>query len=399
MMKNNINTESEYISDFLFNHNNSDLSIYIHIPFCEQRCYYCDFCSSTKFNEIERYFEYLNKEIALYGDFLKNKLIKSIFIGGGTPSSVNSKYIKNVLENIYKYVNLDENCEITIEMNPNSISESKVKDYISSNINRFSMGVQSFNDTLLQKIGRIHTKAQALKSYDLLRNMNCSNINLDLMLALPNQTINDIEESIKYIELLKPEHISYYSLILEEGTELFNQHKKNNFSFPDEVTDRKMYKLVVESLKNLGINQYEISNFSKDNFESVHNMRYWTLKDYIGLGLNSSSNISNLRFKNTDKFEKYYELINKNLLPIEEYENLSLKDRVNEYIMMGLRLNNGINIKELEEKFKINFTSSYKNVIFKNTNLELINFKNDILTLTEKGRDLSNQVELDFFQL
>lgn len=382
------------------NTNKKDLSIYIHIPFCESRCYYCDFYSSiiNEENTI-KYFENLKKEILIYSDFLKDKNIKSIFIGGGTPSSVNSKYIKNILKTLKEITNIDINTEITIEVNPNSINEEKLIDYLDSGINRFSMGAQSFNDNILKSIGRVHKKDDIIKAINLFHKYNIENFSFDLMLALPYQQFEDIEESINMIEVLKPAHISYYSLIIEENTLMEKLYENKKSIFADESEDRKMYHYVVNNLEKLGYHQYEISNFAKKDFVSIHNKRYWTLDNYIGFGPSAHSNIDNIRSFNHNNLNDYSNDIEKNKLPILDFEELSKVDRINEFSIMGLRMNTGIDINLANKRFNINFLEYYKKEIEKNINNNLISIQDNFIHLTEKGRDLSNTVEVDFIRL
>lgn len=374
------------------------ISIYIHIPFCESRCHYCDFCSSLlNVSNVEKYFKYLRKEIKLHEDFLRDKIIDTVFIGGGTPSSVDSKYIKEIMEDLSVF-EFSKNKEITIESNPNSLTREKAEVYFYSGINRISLGAQSFNDEILKRIGRIHKKDDIYRAIENARSAGFENINLDLMLALPGQKFSDIEDSIKEVRELNLPHISYYSLILEEGTKLFRDHEMSPLAFPTEDEDRKMYHYVVNELKKIGLKQYEISNFAKEGYECRHNMTYWKLKDYISFGLSASSNIGNLRYTNSYNFKDYYEALDKNEKPIGFSENLSKADRMNEFIMMGLRLNSGVDIDEFEKKFNEDFFQFYDKEIEKNLKSNLILLEDNNLRLTEKGRDLSNQVELDFFK-
>jgi len=374
------------------------ISIYIHIPFCESRCHYCDFCSSLLAeSNVEKYFEYLRKEIKLQEDFLRDKLIDTVFIGGGTPSSVEPRFIKEIMKDLSAF-KFSKDSEVTIESNPNSLTLEKAKTYFSSGINRISIGAQSFNEEILKRIGRIHKKDDIYRAIENARSAGFENINLDLMLALPGQKFSDIEESINEVKNLKLPHISYYSLILEEGTKLYRDHKKSPLAFPNEDEDRKMYHYVVNKLEKIGLKQYEISNFAKEGFECRHNMSYWKLRDYISFGLSASSNIGNLRYTNFYDFKDYYEALEKNKSPIVFSENLSKTDRMNEFVMMGLRLNSGVDIEEFDEKFNENFLKIYEQEIEKNLKSGLIILDDDNLKLTEKGRDLSNQVELDFFK-
>ena len=374
------------------------ISIYIHIPFCESRCHYCDFCSSllAKSN-VEKYFEYLRKEIKLQKDFLRDKLIDTVFIGGGTPSSVDPKFIKEIMEDLSSF-EFSKDIEVTIESNPNSLTIEKAKTYFSSGINRISIGAQSFNEEILKRIGRIHKKNDIYRALENARSAGFENINLDLMLALPDQKFSYIEESIREVEKLKLPHISYYSLILEEGTKLYRDHEKSTLAFPNEDEDRKMYHYVVDELEKISLKQYEISNFAKEGYQCRHNMTYWKLRDYISFGLSASSNIGNLRYTNFYNFKDYYEALEKNKSPIVFSEKLSKTDRMNEFVMMGLRLNSGVDIAEFDEKFNENFLKIYEQEIEKNLKSNLIILDENNLKLTEKGRDLSNQVELDFFR-
>ena len=374
------------------------ISIYIHIPFCESRCHYCDFCSSLLNREnLEKYFSYLEKEIKLNENFLREKIIDTVFIGGGTPSSVDEKFIVRILKVLSDF-EFSENPEITIESNPNSLSMEKAESYFSSGINRISIGAQSFNDEILKRIGRIHKSEDIFRAVEKARAAGFTNINLDLMLALPSQKFSDIEKSLEEVKKLGIPHISYYSLILEEGTRLYENHIKSPLDFPDEFEDREMYHYVVNGLEKIDLLQYEISNFSKIGFECRHNRTYWKLRDYISFGLSASSNIKNLRYRNFSDFKNYYEALDKNEKPIEFSENLSKNDRMNEFIMMGLRLNSGIHLGEFNKKFEEDFVSLYEREIENNIKLGLIEVKGNKIKLTEKGRDLSNQVELDFFR-
>lgn len=374
------------------------ISIYIHIPFCESRCHYCDFCSSLLNREnVEKYFSYLEKEIKENENFLREKIIDTIFIGGGTPSSVDGKFIARILK-ILSDFEFSKDPEITIESNPNSLSMEKAESYFSSGINRISIGAQSFNDEILKRIGRIHKSEDIFRAVENAKVTGFTNINLDLMLALPSQKFSDIEKSLEEVKKLGIPHISYYSLILEEGTRLYESHKKSSLDFPNESLDRKMYHYVVNGLEKIDLHQYEISNFSKIGFECRHNMTYWKLRDYISFGLSASSNIKSLRYRNFSDFKNYYEALDKNEKPIEFSENLSKNDRMNEFIMMGLRLNSGIDLGEFNKRFDEDFVSLYEREIENNIKLGLIEVKGNKIKLTEKGRDLSNQVELDFFR-
>lgn len=339
----------------------------------------------------------MEREIKLYENFLREKIIDTVFIGGGTPSSVDEKYIERILK-ILSDFEFSHNPEISIESNPNSLTREKAETYFSSGINRISIGAQSFNDEILKNIGRIHKSEDIYKALENARLAGFTNINLDLMLALPSQKFSDIENSLEEIKKLDIPHLSYYSLILEEGTRLYETHKKSPLDFPDEDDDRKMYHYVVRELEKIGLKQYEISNFAKKGYECRHNLTYWKLRDYLSFGLSASSNIKNLRYRNFSDFKNYYEALDKGEKPIEFSEILNKTDRINEFIMMGLRLRSGIDLDEFKDRFEEDFVKTYEREIEKNIRLELIEKNENKIYLTEKGRDLSNQVELDFFR-
>lgn len=372
------------------------LGIYIHIPFCSSKCYYCDFNSSPeKLDRVEEYFNSLLKEIDFYESEIRKCGINTVFIGGGTPTVVDSKYIGKLLEKLYM-MNKDHSPikEITIEGNPATFTADKVKDYIRVGINRFSMGVQSFNDRLLKKIGRSHTEKDVYDSVETLRAFGAKNINLDIMFGLPDQTYDDVLESIEKAIKLKVEHLSYYSLKLEEGTVLYDLDKRDYLNFPDEDTERKMYHDVKKILERYGYDHYEISNFSKKGYESVHNIGYWELKPYIGLGLSAASNIYKKRYSNVEDFDEYIRLIQKGVKPIsnESIEEIDKKMEMAEYLILGLRLSRGISIKEFKKRFDTDIFELYENVISKYERLKIIEVDSEKIKLTDRGLDLSNQL-------
>lgn len=276
-----------------------EIGLYVHIPFCMQKCYYCDFVSYTnKYDIVEKYIQCLKKEIVQYAT--ENKimsehglepkyLIKTIYIGGGTPSSIDEIYIINILNTIKANFTIKETAEITIEVNPGTVNKDKLESYRKCGINRLSIGLQAVQDEILKNIGRIHTYKDFENTYEYARAVGFDNINVDLMIDLPNQTLEDVKESVKMIINLKPEHISVYSLILEKNTRMYEMITSKVVSLaPDEI-ERQMYWYVKETLEKHKYNQYEISNFAKPGFESNHNMDCWNQKEYIGVGTAASS--------------------------------------------------------------------------------------------------------------
>ena len=372
-----------------------EFGIYIHIPFCKSKCYYCDFVSfSNKKEFMKDYIEALKKEIEYNSNFLKDKNVTTIYIGGGTPSIINEGFIKEILTLIKEKYNVNKNAEITIEVNPGTITEDKLLKYKEAGINRISIGLQSTKNDLLKKIGRIHTYQQFLDTYNLAREVGLKNINVDLMLALPNQTLEDINESIEKVIKLNPEHISVYSLILEEGTKLEQMLNEHKIELAQDEIEREMYWNVKEKLEKNGYIHYEISNFSKEGFESKHNMNCWKQEEYVGFGLAAHSYINNKRYSNLEDLEKYIKNIKENHIEknyiIHEIQNI--KEQEKEYMMLGLRKINGVSIQEFKNKFVDNPLYLFRKELEELTKEELIEIDLDNIKLTEKGLDLANLV-------
>lgn len=371
--------------------------IYIHIPFCKQKCYYCDFVSFANKEElIERYINALKKEIKYK---LKSKdKIDTIYIGGGTPSVIDSKYIVEILEEIYSIVGFDETREVTIEINPGTVDKEKIEAYKTVGINRISLGLQTTNDELLENIGRIHTYKQFEEAYNLVKQEGFTNINVDLMLALPNQTIKDLEESLKQVISLNPTHISVYSLILEEGTKLEDLINRKVLELPSEDIERQMYWKTKHLLEENGYIHYEISNFAKENYKSRHNSNCWEQQEYYGFGLASHSYINNVRYSNIEDLSQYIKNIeneeyNKNKQVNEIQTKIS---KAKEYMMLSLRTIDGVKIKEYKAKFQENPLYIYRKEIEKLTQNELLEIDGDHIKLTAKGIDFANQVWKEF---
>lgn len=375
-----------------------EIGLYIHIPFCKQKCYYCDFCSYP--SKLNLQYEYVNSLIKELKN-LNNKdeyLIKTIYIGGGTPSIINEENIEKIILEIKNNFSICKEAEITIEVNPGTVTEEKLKKYIELGINRISIGLQSSNNMILKEIGRIHNYEEFEQTYDLARKTGFKNINIDLMIGLPNQTINDVNNTLKDIINKQPEHISVYSLIIEEGTVIDKKIKNKELLPIDENIERKMYWNVKEILEQNYYMQYEISNFAKPFYESKHNSDCWKQKEYIGLGIAAHSYINNVRYSNTINIEEYIKNIQndefeKNVIVHEVQEP---NDIMNEYMILGLRMINGINIEEFEKKFNINPINKYQKEISKLKKIGLININNNRIMLTKKGIDFANIVWEEF---
>lgn len=370
-----------------------ELGIYIHIPFCKSKCIYCDFTSfANKEKVVQKYIECLKKEIQQNKE--DNSIIDTIYIGGGTPSFIESKYIKEILEILKSKFKIKQEVEITIEVNPGTVNEEKLNDYKIAGINRISIGLQTTNNTILKQIGRIHTYEEFINTYNVARKVGFNNINVDLMLALPSQTLQDLKNSVEQVIKLKPEHISIYSLIIEDGTKMQQLIENKKIRLPSDELERKMYWNIKHKLENNGYIHYEISNFSKKGYESKHNTNCWKQKEYIGFGVAAHSYINNKRYCNTNNIEEYIKNIQnnnfKNNIEICEIQNEEQKKK--EYMLLGLRKIEGINIQEFKNKFIDNPIYLYYKELQELVKQELIQVELNNIKLTNKGLDLANIV-------
>ncbi len=359
--------------------------VYIHVPFCKRKCLYCDFVSCSKDNHSE-YFDFLLKEADMYKNILSVESIDSIFIGGGTPSYVDGKYISGILEKF----NPETDAEITIEANPGTLTKEKLKIYKNAGINRISIGLQSANDDELKALGRIHTFDEFLNSYEMATATGFSNINIDLMFGIPNQTLVSFSKTLDEVYKLNPTHISCYSLIIEEGTPFYNME----LSLPSEEEEREMYKLICENEK--GYERYEISNFAKKGYECKHNIKYWTFQDFIGLGLNAYSFYKGKRYSNYDSFESYFNAINNNRLPISFEENETEEELVKDYIITAMRMSKGISYEDFKKRFSFDFYEAYKNIIEKFISSGHIIKTDNGIAFSDKGFEVSNSILTEF---
>ena len=379
----------------------NELGIYIHIPFCKQKCYYCDFVSySNKCSEVKEYIESLKKEIEEF-DF-SNYKVTSIYIGGGTPSYIDSIYIVEILSELKEKLkcNLIEfkDIEITIEVNPGTVDTKKLNDYKKLGINRLSIGLQSTKNDILKKIGRIHTYQEFLEIYKLARETGFKNINIDLMIGIPGQKIGDLKNTLQDIIKLEPEHISVYSLIIEENTPIEKMLENGEIKLPDEDLERNMYWYVKNTLELNGYNHYEISNFAKLGKESRHNLNCWNLEEYIGFGVAAHSYLNGIRFSNTINVEEYIQHIENNRKEenIQIEESQSLEDKKNEFMMLGFRKIQGVDIARFKEKFIDNPIFLYRENLNKLVEEGLIEVDLNHIKLTNKGIDLANLVFEEF---
>ena len=374
---------------------NKEIGIYIHIPFCRRKCFYCDFVSFENEDKQEKYIEALIKEIEYWKEKNKDKKIKTIYMGGGTPSFINSK---DIIKIIKKLEPTEECKEITIEVNPGTVNKEKLLDYKNVGINRVSIGLQSTKNELLHEIGRIHNFDEFMKTYHLVKEVGFKNVNVDLMIGLPNQTLKDVEDSLKEIVKLNVNHVSVYSLIIEEGTKLYTKINNGELKLPEEELERKMYWKVKRYLEIKGYKHYEISNFSKEGYESKHNINCWNQKEYKGLGLAAHSYINDIRFSNICDLNSYIENIEKGNfeknIVIEERKQTK-EEKQKEYMLLGLRKIDGIKITDFENKFNVSI-NIFKNEIEKLLDEKLIVKNNECIKLSNKGIDLANMVWEEF---
>lgn len=366
---------------------NKELGIYIHIPFCKSKCYYCDFVSYTnRGNEIENYIQEVISQMEQY-DF-SSYHVTTIYIGGGTPSFIDGKYIQQLLEKLKRKLQNNPteftDIEITIEMNPGTINKEKLEQYKKAGINRISIGLQSTNDNLLKQIGRIHTYQEFLQAYQWVREVGFENVNIDCIIGLPNQTIQDIKKTLEEIQRLQPEHVSVYSLMVEEGTKIEKLMEEGILQLPSEELERNMYWYVKNTLELNGYEHYEISNFAKKGKESKHNLNCWEQKEYIGLGMAAHSYLDGVRYSNTTVLDK----------KIEERQTVEEKKR--EYMLLGLRKIQGVSIQRFKEKYVDNPIFLYRKSLEKLIKQGLLEVTGDWIRLTSQGIDFANLVWQEF---
>jgi len=295
-----------------------ELGLYIHVPFCKAKCFYCDFNSfACRDDFVPAYFNALKKEISAYSDIIKGYRIKTVFFGGGTPSYVGAHNIYEIVSLLKQKFDMDGCFELTIEANPGTLDEEKLLVYRDAGINRLSIGLQAWQNHLLESLGRIHTVEEFEENYHLAVKTGFDNINVDLIFAIPGQSFEDWAETINKVAELNPRHISCYSLIIEEDTVFGAKFSKGELSSVEDELDRKMYWYAVEKLRTVGYKHYEISNFSKEGFECAHNLIYWKEQEYIGFGAGAHSYFNGQRFNNTYNIEEYVKIINSGRLPVE----------------------------------------------------------------------------------
>lgn len=382
------------------------LELYIHVPFCVRKCLYCDFLSFAAPEKL--YQEYVNKLMEeIYGQSVcfQDCCVVSIFLGGGTPSILPGEMIREVMEAVGRCFQVAEDAEITIEANPGTLTEKNLNIYRECGINRISLGLQSADDGELGRLGRIHTYDSFLKSFQRARQAGFSNINVDLMSGLPGQSVQSWKNTLRKVLMLRPEHISAYSLIIEEGTPFFawyGDEKRDKAgedlpALPDEDSEREMYYLTKEILAEYGYQRYEISNYAKPGYECRHNVGYWTGVEYLGLGLGASSYIGDHRFHNVTELQEYLTMdLREPGAAARDIQELTKKDKMEEFMFLGLRLMGGVSGSEFLQRFGQNLWTVYAAVLPGLQKQGLIEADLPWVRLTERGIDVSNRVLSEF---
>ena len=378
------------------------LELYVHIPFCVRKCEYCDFLSAPAGADTQQeYVRNLLLEIEQKGVRCTDYEVTTIFFGGGTPSILKAGWIADILDAIHRNFKVRKDAEITIECNPGTLTFEKLSIYKSAGINRISVGLQSASDAELRELGRIHTYEDFLRSYDLIRKKGFSNVNIDLMAALPGQTLKSYEQTLRRVLALKPEHISAYSLIIEEGTPFYEKYEADELlrekgekpqMLPSEETERLMYERTKELLLAHGYERYEISNYARRGYACRHNIGYWRRENYLGFGLGSASLLENERFHNTTDLTDY---LGGDYLAYEQ-EKLDKKSQMEEFMFLGLRMTEGISTECFRQTFGLTVELVYGPVLEQQIADRLLRKEDGRIFLSERGLDVSNYVMAQF---
>lgn len=375
---------------------NPNLGVYIHIPFCSKKCDYCDFVSYSMDEEAQRkYLDALKVEIDSLSAKFVNKTFDTLYIGGGTPSIVFDGFIRELAKEVFSHFHFLPGFEFTIEINPSSITEKKLLEYMQAGVNRISMGVQCLDSKLLANLGRIQSVENIDNAFRLLNKMQYTNIGSDIMIGLPNQTMKSVKDTVQYLIKQNVKHVSVYTLQIENHTLLFDRVQQGLVQPLSDDMCIKMYNMVYDMLKEAGFVRYEVSNFAKPTFESRHNFKYWNEVEYIGLGVSSHSYIGLYRYANTKRLDTYIESIENNLMPIESKEYLNFEERRTERIMLSLRLASGLDLDKFKEDFEEDLLKTRGDVINNLIEMNLVKLEDGHLKLTEHSFYVSNKIILE----
>lgn len=374
-----------------------ELGLYVHIPFCVKKCGYCDFlswCGTSE--EKETYVQALLKEIESYREFARGYRVSTVFVGGGTPSVLEAGQMEGVLGNIQEVFELEKKPEITLEMNPGTVTEEKLQCYKENGVNRLSIGLQSVKNEKLEVLGRIHSYEEFLESYELARKAGFTNISVDLISSIPGQKLEEWKEELAALSALSPEHISVYQLIIEAETPFYEKYAEHEELLPDEEESREIYLWTGSFLKEQGYEQYEISNYAKPGKESRHNLKYWERGDYLGLGLGAASMVRNIRMNNTKDMKTYLERCGQPKTMREDVQFLEEARQMEEFMFLGLRKTRGVSRKEFRRIFGQEMDMVYEKALHKCLENGMLKEHKDRVYLSEEGVLLSNAVLSEF---
>ena len=370
-------------------------SLYIHVPFCATKCYYCAFNTYAFHKEqAHHYLEALRSEMELYR--LDSSRLKTVFIGGGTPSILSAESLEGLLMHLHTVFKVDRGAEVTVECNPGTVDRQKLELMRSGGVNRLSFGVQAMDDATLDQLGRIHSVDEVLQSYDLARRVGFGNINLDLIFALPNQTVAEWRACLDKAIALQPEHISVYSLMIEEGTVFYESWRTGELHRLSDEIESEMYHVTIDTLARHSYQQYEISGFAKPSCAAKHNLVYWDNRSYIGLGPGACGYINGVRYSNIRGVQDYVESLKQGRKPVADSEQLTGRDEKAETIILGLRKREGIRELEYQRRFGESIEEEFEDVLDKWIDINLLDWKGEYLRLTRQGLFLANEVFVDF---
>ena len=370
--------------------------IYIHIPFCKQACHYCDFHFSTSLKLKTELVDSIRKELELRKDYLQNQQVETIYFGGGTPSLLNREELQSILDKVYELFPVIENPEITLEANPDDLTEEKLKELEALPINRLSIGIQSFRKEDLEMMNRAHNLEQALNCVPAARSHGFDNISIDLIYGIPGLTNAEWKANLEQAFALNPDHISSYCLTIEPGTAFAHFVKKGKLNPVDEETAASQFDIMVKAMKENGFDHYEVSNFGKPGFYSKHNTSYWLGKHYLGVGPSAHSFDAKSRSWNVANNSRYIKALEKNELPIET-EELALQTQYNEYIMTSLRTIWGVSVEKIREEFKVDFEAKFETELKRFENEGWIEKEGDTWKVTEEGMLMADGIAAEFF--
>lgn len=378
---------------------NDRFGLYIHIPFCVRKCPYCDFNTfPLERGAVRKFLSAVKSELQLLAREFSPPLLDTVFIGGGTPTVLSGAQLSELMECVAQSVGLAEGAEVTVEANPGSVTVNGLRAMVGSGVTRVSMGVQSFSDEMLQRIGRNHTVRDVYASYEAIRSAGIENVNFDLMYALPGQSVADWEHTLSQALSLQPEHFSCYSLIIEEGTPFAILHRRGELDVPEEDDEARMYELTVEAMAHAGYDHYEISNFARPGYRCRHNLLYWRNQQWLAAGPGAHACWKGVRFWNVPALDAYIEAIEGGRLPVEGSELRNLDDQMDETVMLALRLTEGLSLAEWTSRFGRDLSEVYGDTVARLTEWGMLETRAGRLRLTSRGRMIGNRVIAEFLR-